>query len=68
MFVDNQIDYGFLVAFEFFEQLTPQTIHKEVYDYPNNQKVRITIPVAMKSGLWTFDIVGLGLIGLGIIT
>ncbi|KAI6180511.1 Procollagen-lysine 5-dioxygenase [Aphelenchoides besseyi] len=37
MYVDNQEQYGFLVESDFFGELTPQTIHRELYDYPNNK-------------------------------
>ncbi|KAI6239005.1 Oxoglutarate iron-dependent oxygenase domain containing protein [Aphelenchoides fujianensis] len=37
MFVDNQEEYGFLVESDFFVQLSPHTIHRELYDYPNNK-------------------------------
>jgi hypothetical protein len=41
MYVDNQEEYGFLVESDFFGQINEHTIHREVYDYPNNKKVGI---------------------------
>ncbi|CAD5212681.1 unnamed protein product [Bursaphelenchus okinawaensis] len=39
LMVDNQDELGFLVYSDFFDQLTPETIHKEVYDFPNNKEL-----------------------------
>lgn len=39
MFVDNQNDFGYLIASEQFANLPENTINREIYDYPNNKKV-----------------------------
>ncbi|CAD5216890.1 unnamed protein product [Bursaphelenchus xylophilus] len=39
LMLDNQETLGFLVFADYFEQLSPETIHKEVYDFPNNKEL-----------------------------
>lgn len=39
MFVDNQINFGYLVTNEEFVNLSKDLINLELYDYPNNKNV-----------------------------